>query len=310
MAGKWACIFGREAVALEVSSHLCLAELSVLLAACPAVATVFREAGAPTGVEHEEDDDLCGLPTMVDLVCSALGALICSGHMRDLEGLVRPPKEGGKPILSLAAASGRPDVVRWLLKNSQYVTREGNDELSGACPLHFAALGGHGHVCEVLLREGGTAVDTRDNLGLRPLHLAAEQGHVDACRALLEAKCQPDGPTGVNDITCGVATPLLLAAECGHAEVCGLLITFRADPLAPSLDGRTPLAVARESGGGSGFELLASLEAALWPDATARRQKGQDACGSVEVRPAPVLKGPQAEDIIRRTMRQRFGSDP
>merc|ERR1719454_1182649 len=99
---------------------------------------------------------------VIDLVCSALGASLCSGLIGNLEGLVPPPSLGGKPILSLAAASGRPDVVRWLLKYRQSAIGGGTDPCSGASPLHFAALGGHNHVCEVLLREGNVTADTRE----------------------------------------------------------------------------------------------------------------------------------------------------
>ncbi|CAK9015607.1 unnamed protein product [Durusdinium trenchii] len=282
---QWAeSIFAREAVSLQVASRLCLVDMASMLAVCATTATVFREAGSLTLAQSGQHGE-----TLMDLVCCALGASLSSGLMDTLEGLVRFPH--GRPILCHAASSGRPDVVRWLLKHWKSEL-ELADEPCGASPLHFAALGGHEHVCEVLIEHGAADVDCRDNSGLRALHLAAEQGHVKACLSLLQCGAGPDGPAGFSDLACGAPTPLLLAAECGHAEVCALLVTFRADPLASSLDGRTPLAVARQNAIGAGSELLASLEAALWPNREARKLQ-------------PVLAGPDAQDIIRRTLRQR-----
>ncbi|CAJ1372889.1 unnamed protein product [Effrenium voratum] len=295
MARMWAeAIFSREAVSLQVASRLCLVDLASMLAVCAATAEVFREAGSLTTKTEQQRET-----SMMDLVCCALGASKSSGLMHTLEGLVRFPH--GRPLLCHAASSGRPDVVRWLLKHWSSELQSA-DEPCGASPLHFAALGGHGHVCEVLIECGGALVDSRDNSGLRALHLAAEQGHVDACYALLQCGSSPDGAPGLSDLDCGTPTPLLLAAECGHAEVCALLVTFRADPLASSLDGRTPLAVARDNVM-AGSELLASLEAALWPSNEATRRAKIASCGLAARH--PVLAGPSAQDIIRRTLRQR-----
>jgi len=300
MVWSWAeSIFGREEICLEVASRLCLADLASLLLVSANTAWVFREAGARATSEPEQR-----YAVMMDLVCSALSATLNSGLLDSLEGLVRSSQYGARPILCHAAASGRPDVVRWMLKNwtSARVFQDSPSEPCGASPLHFAALGGHGHVCEVLLDEGGIDVDSRDNSGLRALHLAAEQGHVDACHSLLKSGAYPDGPAGLSDTSCGAPTPLLLAAECGHAEVCALLVTFRADPLASSLDGRTPLAVARANAFGAGSELLATLEAALWPKRAARKSKEESYAKEVL---QPVIAGPDTQDNIRRTLRLR-----
>lgn len=296
----WAeSIFAREAVSLQVASRLCLVDIASMLAVCATTAAVFREAGSLTIAKSGQHSESCE-STMMDLVCCALGASLSSGLMETLQGLVRFPH--GRPILCHAASSGRPDVVRWLLKHWRSEL-DSSDEPCGASPLHFAALGGHDHVCEVLIEHGAADVDCRDNSGLRALHLAAEQGHVNTCLSLLQCGAEPDGGKGMSDVACGAPTPLLLAAECGHAEVCALLVTFRADPLASSLDGRTPLAVARENAIGAGFELLASVEAALWPnrEASSRRQK----VTTCAMESRPVLAGPEAQDIIRRTLRQR-----
>ncbi|OLQ15715.1 Ankyrin-2 [Symbiodinium microadriaticum] len=257
---------------------------------------VEDEVIAPDRLQSVRGDDA----VMMDLVCSALSASLSSGLLETLEGLVRSPQYGARPILCHAAASGRPDVVRWMLKNwSSARAFIEPSEPCGASPLHFAALGGHGHVCEVLLEEGGLDVDGRDNSGLRALHLAAEQGHVDACLSLLQCGAHPDGPRGLSDSSCGAPTPLLLAVECGHSEVCALLVTFRADPLASSLDGRTPLAVARKNALGAGSELLATLEAALWPN---RARKGKAAeTAYVEEESQPVLTGHVGSGSISAT---------
>lgn len=298
-------VLDHVATCLQVFSHLGLADLTALLATSPTTVSAFREAlvAGQGRSEHAFFSLTNGIhfsgPMMIDLVCCVLDALLGSGLMPNLGDLVRSPQSGGKSLLSLAADSGRPDVVRWLLRNMPCGPHLQQDEWSGTTPLHFAALGGHSHVCEVLLGQKDAVVDVRDRGGLRPLHLAAEQGHLEACMALLEAGAHPDGPEGSTDRLYGVATPALLAAQEGHSEICALLVTNRADPLAPCLDGRTPLSVAREAEGGSQLEMIAALEAALWPDLVVTKES------SIRGRKRVLLKGPEAQELIQRTMRQR-----
>ncbi|CAE8581023.1 unnamed protein product [Polarella glacialis] len=314
MASFGEFIFAYEALSIEVASHLHLPDLASLLAASSTIAAGFREAGAVTGASalsfdrlHEEDETY-RVPVIstseMDLVCCVLGAGIFSGSIGSLRGL-------GQPVLLQAAAKGRPDVVHWLLSQRWHrgLLAGEKDEASGATALHFGALGGHDHVCEILLRDGGSEVDARDLQGIRPLHLAAEQGHVAACRVLLANGAQPDGELGDSDASCGTPTPLLLAAEEGHAEVCSLLVAFRADPLASSQNGRTPLAVAQKASGLRGQELLQTMEAAIWPTkAHWQKQAQADRILTGKCHRKVVLKGPQPFELIRQAMQRRSGT--
>jgi ankyrin repeat protein len=222
----------------------------------------------------------------MDLMCCILSAAIRGANV----SMCSLDSSDGKTALSLAAAGGRPDVVRWLLQTGPEVAvvMQQPDKV-GARALHYAALEGHHHVCEVLLANGSNP-DIADGTGLCPLHLAAEAGHFDTCKALV------DGGADVNVTDSESTTPLLLAVESGHAEVCSLLTSARANPLASNIHGRTPMAVARDSGR---EELVSALEVAIWGTRKARLLQSRPG----GTRSGTVLKGPEALDIIRRTIR-------
>ena len=58
---------------------------------------------------------MIGENAVMDLLCCALGATLSSGLLNTLQGLTKFPQS--RPLLCHAASSGRPDVVRWLLKH-------------------------------------------------------------------------------------------------------------------------------------------------------------------------------------------------
>jgi len=265
---------GLDAPAFELAFRLSLKDCASLACTCSSVVSVFRWAAVsppPGGALGAACVDEAGEDGM-DLVCCIMSVAIRGGcRLRSFDC----PR--GKTALSRAAEGGRPDVVRWLLHSSPdgAALMDAPDD-GGAHALHYAALEGHPHVCEVLL-EAGASADTMDGTGLRPLHLAAEGGAVDVCQVLIE------GRADVNASDVEGVTPLLVAVEAGQTEVCRMLISARANPLASSIHGRTPMAVALDSGK---EELTSALEAALW--------------GSKK--PRGALKGPEAMDLIRRTV--------
>mmetsp|Transcript_6912 Transcript_6912/g.21087 ORF Transcript_6912/g.21087 Transcript_6912/m.21087 type:complete len:280 (-) Transcript_6912:176-1015(-) len=266
--------FGSEVPAVEVASRLGLGDLASLAVACPAIATAFRAAylppssldAAPAGISVECQGEV------MDLICCILAVAMCSGQV-SLHSL---KKNDGKTVLTMAAAAGRPDVVRWLLHTPGCAALVDQRDANGASPLHYAALAGHDHVCEVLLA-GGASAEAADSTGLRPLHLAAEGGYFQTCKVLLEGGAEVNARDGDS------VTPLLLAVEQRHVEVCAFLTRKRADPLASSIHGRTPMMVAGET---DGHGLRGALEAALWPGERKR-------------------SGPEAIETLRRHMRLR-----
>mmetsp|Transcript_17525 Transcript_17525/g.37865 ORF Transcript_17525/g.37865 Transcript_17525/m.37865 type:complete len:341 (+) Transcript_17525:100-1122(+) len=212
---------------------------------------------------------------LMDMVCGILSAATRIGELalHDLD------RADGKSLLAVAATSGRPDVVHWLLSCADARDSHHLDQ-DGTSPLHHAACAGHDHVCELLIA-AGLAPDLPDSTGLQPLHLAAEHGHRACCKVLLKAGAN----VNVSDKE-GV-TPLLLAVEQGQAEVCSLLIRHKANVLASSNQGKTPLSAAQDCRGG---RVKQALEAALWP---ARRSR------------CSPSQGPEALEILQRTLRQR-----
>jgi hypothetical protein len=269
-----------DAPAFELAFRLSLRDCASLACTCSSVVSVFRWAALspPSGATRGAGDSGEAGEDGMDLVCCIMSVAIRGGcALRSFDC----PR--GKTALIRAAEAGRPDVVRWLLNSSPdgAALMEQPDDC-GARALHYAALEGHPHVCEVLLETGASA-DTRDSTGLRPLHLAAEGGGMDACKVLIE------GRADVNASDVEGVTPLLVAVESGQTEVCSMLISARANPLASSIHGRTPMAVALESGK---EELTSALEAALWGSRLPKRPRG-------------ALKGPEAMDLINRTIRAR-----
>lgn len=265
--------FQREALALEVALRVGLADAASLAVACPAIMEALRCSSSWA-------TSICPNATankgVVDLVCCILGIAARSGQA----GVRSVERPDGKSVLTLAAAAGRPDVVRWLLHMPGCASLMHLPDRSGVYPLHYAALEGHHHVIEVLL-ECMADANCSDSTGMRPLHLAAEGGHLDACKALL------DGRADANVHDAEGVTPLLLTVEEKHLEICSLLVSWRANPLASSNHGRTPLAVARET---SNQELLCAMEAAMWPQERRRQH---------------LTVGPEALELMRHYARLR-----
>lgn len=268
-------LLGRHVPALSVAPHLALRDIAALAAVGSSVAAAFRSACFPVasccregGSGHNNE--------FMDLVCCALAVTVCCGEV-NLGNMCLPD---GKTVLTRAAAAGRPDVVRWLLEALDSRGMVNHPDAHGATSLHYAALHGHHHVCQVLLDWGANA-NAADMTGLRPLHLAADGGHHAACRSLLERRAEPNALDEEN------VGPLLQAVEQRHADVSRLLVLFRADPLLCSLDGKSAMAIARDTGP----DLLNVLESALWPQV---RKK------------VPGMKhGPEAMEMISRTIRAR-----
>lgn len=57
---------------------------------------------------------------------------------------------------------------------------------SGKCSLHFAAMGGHGSICEYLAQSFPQCLAIHDQAGMTPLHLACRNG----CQQAAIALCQ------------------------------------------------------------------------------------------------------------------------
>ncbi|CAM9890906.1 unnamed protein product [Scytosiphon promiscuus] len=117
-------------------------------------------------------------------------------------------------------------------------------------PLMCAALNGHSHVVEVLLRYGANTYMTDDD-GVTALHKTAHYGHVVVAKMLVEAGAPLEAKDAKN------CAPLHLAADQGHVELMNVLLDAGADINSGAMGGATPLFMgARRGHAGVVRELL------------------------------------------------------
>lgn len=190
------------------------------------------------------------------------------------------------PIILAAAAGKTQELEQELLKQNHAGTRDIEYQRT---PLHWAALGGHDAVVQLLLAHGadvnavepsrgrtplldavanmhepvvrrlvgaGTRVDTADMLGDTPLNLATRQGNVSMARILLEAGADPNA----RGWRCG-QTPLSVASEKGRDDMVSLLLEHGADVSIADDLGVVSLAYALKNGHDGIAQVLAEKEA-------------------------------------------------
>jgi ankyrin repeat protein len=191
-----------------------------------------------------------------------------------------------KPIL-LAAATGKVEDLQQELKAGKHVdTRD--SEFRRTC-LHWAVLGKHDGVVQLLLTHGadrnavepsqgrtplldavaaanvtimkrlidaGADVDMRDMRGDTPLILATRQDDAETCRILLEADADPNSRDW-----CRGQTALSLASEKGHEDMVCLLLSHDATISLADDKGTTPLIHALQNDHAEIARMLAAKEA-------------------------------------------------
>lgn len=88
----------------------------------------------------------------------------------------------GRTPLSMAAAAGRVDAIRFLLGVGAPVDAKRRDGTTAAC---WAARSGHADALQVLLDHGADVANRDDVDGSTPLHFAAQAQDAEATRVLL-----------------------------------------------------------------------------------------------------------------------------
>lgn len=121
--------------------------------------------------------------------------------------------------LSHACEMGRIKVVEALIAIGANIN-DAQDQ-DGLSVLHWAAIGGHADVCQLLVN-AGIDVDCQDLVGRTALHYAAYGGYVNSMLVLLENKAKFNS----QDIE-GV-TSLHWACSKGHMDAVKLLIQYNA----------------------------------------------------------------------------------
>lgn len=139
--------------------------------------------------------------------------------------------------------------LRQFMKAHQAVVHLGL--INGATALHIAALSGNVGVMELLIGKGAS-IEANTKNGMRPLHAAAFGSNRAAANLLVTRGAD------VNSRAEGRVQPLHVAVRMKSINVAEVLLRNGADPAAATLDGTTPLDIARarEESGGVLTELL------------------------------------------------------
>lgn len=117
----------------------------------------------------------------------------------------------------------------------------------GVSPLGLAASSGQPEVLEFLLKSGADPnAAPRDEMGVTPLHLAVAHQQPEKSLQMATALLLSGADPNVQQH--GGWTPLHEAAALGRAKILVLLLDHGANPNAVTADGKTPGQKAREAG--------------------------------------------------------------
>lgn len=134
----------------------------------------------------------------------------------------------------------------------------------GATPLHFAAIGNHRQVVDLLLDHGADINAIDDEFGSTPAGWANEKGYVEMVHYLVARGAKVDLPRaagfGLLDLVIellatdasainasgGWGMPIHEASLWGHPRIVEVLLEYGADPNLKNRDGKTALAIATE----------------------------------------------------------------
>jgi len=159
-----------------------------------------------------------------------------------------------KPILLAAAAGQIQDLQQELMQGEHVDTR---DSESGRTTLHWASLGGHEDVVQLLLTHGADSNAVEPSQGRTPLLEAVAAGHSTIIKRLIDAGADVDARDMRGD------TPLILATRQESVEVSRVLLDAKADPNSRDwYRGQTPLSLVAEKGQEDVVNLLLGHDAA------------------------------------------------
>ncbi|MDQ7821985.1 MAG: ankyrin repeat domain-containing protein [Candidatus Eremiobacteraeota bacterium] len=149
--------------------------------------------------------------------------------------------ERGRTLLHLAVIGGHVEVVALLIEKGTDINAI--DKYSGEPPLHAAIINGHEDMASFLI-ENGADIDAQTPRGDLPIHLAAKNGHEKVVALLIQKGAD------VNTIGKNAWVPLHCVAWRwnGTERMASFLIENGADVDALSIDSRTHLSVAADSG--------------------------------------------------------------
>lgn len=142
-------------------------------------------------------------------------------------------------LLHVTCAYGRLNIVLYLLDHGIEVNYR---EYNGHYPLHFAAIGRHNLIIELLIKRG--AITRCQNFqGFTPLHFYAQYGGIESISSLCPKDSDINSTSNLKKIT-----PLHLAAEAGKSDTIEKLIFKGANVESKTSDLWTPLHFVVNSG--------------------------------------------------------------
>ena len=197
-----------------------------MLALVPSVAMSGR-----TGLHAAAQDSTAAIDTAIQALSGEL-------HVVDARQLNVVDAKGATPLL-LAARFNHPECVEHL---GQLGASPSLEDCNGCSALHWAAIGGHGMVVEMLVRGMGVDPGSVDSHGCTAVHLAAMGGHGDVVEQLVGLGADP-GARANNGYTA-----MHLAAVGGHGDVVEQLVSMGVDPRAKDYAGRPAAHLARQGG--------------------------------------------------------------
>ncbi|MDO9434982.1 ankyrin repeat domain-containing protein [Hydrogenophaga sp.] len=166
---------------------------------------------------------------------------------------VRRPNSFGDTPFRLACASGKVEVVQWLLQQLLQSHADASPRVlsallneaskNGVAPLHEAAYAGHVQVVRFLLGQTGIDPNPISPMLGTPLHIAAAEGAYGVATELLKHR-----DIAIDQTDAQGNTALHVAVEQGEIGVVELLLDHGANINLRSVKGYTPLQVACETG--------------------------------------------------------------
>jgi ankyrin repeat protein len=156
--------------------------------------------------------------------------------------LVSNTNSVGYTALHVAAIEGHGHVVDCLLRKGANINRPSASDKSGrSTPLHCAAYNGQLEVARLLLSKGAN-IEAKEMNGCTPLHIASFMGHNQVVKLLISQGANLEAKDDKNG-----ATPLSWAVAAGKKDVVETLLSNGAEVNAKDKKGETPLAVATQA---------------------------------------------------------------
>jgi serine/threonine-protein phosphatase 6 regulatory ankyrin repeat subunit B len=139
----------------------------------------------------------------------------------------------GCTLLHYAVASGKLNIIKWLLKDGAKIDE--TDDF-GLTALSCAASKGHLEIVKWLLEEGGAKIDERTRRGLTVLLCAASKGQIEVVKWLIE-----EGGAKIEEKDNENNTSLLFAAMNGKLETVQWLLEHGASLQEKNVQGKTAI---------------------------------------------------------------------